>query len=160
MPAAAQSRKRPPAAEDAGRHGGDAESGKSLKRTILQPGYARPYEQTPIYSRVPGYVESAGGHRRPGEERAICWQGCDVPELEKDFKAKTARVGQAEAQVKQARAAYEAAKANVETTKANVLEAFAAIARGEAEFKRWTAEVERGRDCRPAWSTTSKRSMK
>ena len=27
-----------------------------MKRTILQPGYTKPYEQTPIYARVEGYV--------------------------------------------------------------------------------------------------------
>jgi HlyD family secretion protein len=128
---------------------------QAIKRTILQPGFAKPYEQTPIYSRVPGYVGDVPGNKdqedkhiadigdevKKGNPLATLW----VPELEKDFKSKEARVGQAEAQVKQADATYEAAKANVETTKANVLEAHAAIARGEAEVKRWTAELDRGK---------------
>jgi RND family efflux transporter MFP subunit len=116
-----------------------------LKRTILQPGYAKPYEQTPIFSRVAGYVDSVpvdiGDQVKEGQLLALV----RVPELEKELNAKVARVGQAEAQVQQSRAAYEAAKANVETTKANILEAFAAIARGEADYERWGAEVERGR---------------
>ena len=29
---------------------------KSLERTIVQPGFTRPYEQSPIYARVQGYV--------------------------------------------------------------------------------------------------------
>ncbi len=126
-----------------------------LKRTILQPGFARAYEQTPIYSRVAGYVGDVPGNKdkddkhiadigdevKKGRPLATLW----VPELEKALNSKIARVSQAEAQVKQAVATFEAAKANVETTKANVLEAYAAIARGEAEYKRWTAELERGK---------------
>ena len=126
-----------------------------MKRTILQPGFARAYEQTPIYSRVAGYVGDVPGNKdqedkhiadigdevKKGKPLATLW----VPELEKDLKSKEARVTQAGAQVNQADATYEAAKANVDTTKANVLEAYAAIARGEAEFKRWTAELERGK---------------
>jgi HlyD family secretion protein len=126
-----------------------------LKRTILQPGFAKAYEQTPIYSRVAGYVGDVPGNKekedkhiadigdevKKGKPLATLW----IPELEKDLTSKIARVSQAEAQVKQAVANFEAAKANVDTTKANVLEAYAAIARGEAEFKRWTAELERGK---------------
>jgi RND family efflux transporter MFP subunit len=126
-----------------------------LRRTILQPGYARPYEQTPIYSRVAGYVDSVPvdiGDEVKGEtgkgiqvSKGQLLATVLVPEKETELKAKEARVGQARAQLQQSRAAYEAAKANIETTKANVLEAIAAIARGEAEYLRWQAEHERGK---------------
>jgi HlyD family secretion protein len=116
---------------------------------ILQPGYAKPYEQTPIYARVPGYVgevnvdigDQVRGPRHDAEGKEIepgtLLAKLRVPELEKDVKAKEARVGQASAQVKQADASYEAAKANVKTTEAMV-------ARSEAEYKRWTSELKRG----------------
>lgn len=119
---------------------------QAIQRTILQPGYARPYEQTPIYARVPGYVKDVpvdiGDEVKQGQLLAKLW----VPELEKELNAKEARVAQADAQLKLNRAALEAAKANVETARANVLEAFAAIARGEAEFIRWEAELKRGKN--------------
>ena len=81
-----------------------------LKRTILQPGFARAYEQTPIYSvagyvgDVPGYGKEVnrcdiGDEVKKGKLLAKLW----VPELEKDFKAKErARRARPKAQVKQA----------------------------------------------------------
>ena len=76
---------------------------QSIRRTIRQPGCAKAYEQTPIYSRVAGYVESVpvdiGDQIKEGQLLARV----QVPELEKDLNAKVARVGQAEAQVQQAR---------------------------------------------------------
>jgi HlyD family secretion protein len=117
---------------------------QALQLTILQPGFAKPYEQTPIYARVPGYVGEVKVDIGDRVKKGDLLAKLRVPELEKDVKSKEARVGQAAAQVAQAVASYEAAKANVETAKANVLEAFATIARGEAEYKRWSAEVKRG----------------
>ncbi len=62
-----------------------------LKRTILQPGYAKPYEQTPIYSRVAGYVDSVpvdiGDQVKEGQLLALV----RVPELAKELNAKVAR---------------------------------------------------------------------
>jgi HlyD family secretion protein len=118
---------------------------QSLKRTILQPGYAKPYEQTPIYARIPGYVSEVKVDIGDQVKKGDLLASLRVPELEQELNAKAARAAQAKAQVKQSRAALEAAKANVETTRAYVLEAFAAIARGEAEYLRWQAELERGK---------------
>jgi HlyD family secretion protein len=118
---------------------------QNLQRMILQPGFLQPYEQTPIYSRVPGYLEivnvDIGDHLKKGDLLAKVW----VPELVQDLNAKTARAEQAEAQIKQARANLDAAKANVDTAKAHLVEADAGIPRAEAEYKRWVAEVERSK---------------
>lgn len=121
---------------------------QSMKRSILQPAYTKAYEQTPIYSRVPGYVEKVpvdiGDEVKKGDPLAIQW----VPELKQELISKTARADQADAVLRQTRAAFAAAKANVQTAKANVSEAFAAIARGEAEYARWEKEVKRNEKLR------------
>ncbi len=102
---------------------------QTLVRTILQPGFVLPYEQTPIYARVPGYVEAVyvdiGDHVKKGAPLTKLW----VPELVQDLNSKTARVDQAEAQVKQTRANLKAAEANVETAKAQLAEADAGVPR-------------------------------
>ena len=117
---------------------------RDLERTILQPGYARPYEQTPIYARVQGYVDEVaadlGDHPKEGQLLARL----RVPELEQDWKSKSARAEQAMAQVKQAAEGLEAARANVETAKASILDMAAAIAKADAEQLRWQTEYERG----------------
>jgi HlyD family secretion protein len=118
---------------------------QTLTRMILQPGWVRAYEQTPIYARVPGYVDNVpvdiGDHVAKGQLLAKLW----VPELEKDLQSKAARVAQAEAQVSQARESLEAAKANVETAKAQVSVALAGVKRAEAEYMRWAAERDRAK---------------
>ncbi len=116
---------------------------QTLTRVIVQPGYLKAYEQTPIYARIQGYVEAVdadiGDHVKKGQLLAKL----RVPELENDWQAKTARADQAGAQVDQTRAALEAAHANVATAEAQVGVALAGMSRAEAEYMRWHAEYER-----------------
>jgi HlyD family secretion protein len=116
---------------------------QTLTRVILQPGYVKAYEQTPIYARIQGYVDAVdvdiGDHVKKGQLLAKL----KVPELENDWQAKAARADQAAAQVDQTRAALDAAKANVATVEARVGVALAGISRAEAEYMRWHAEFER-----------------
>jgi HlyD family secretion protein len=118
---------------------------QTLTRMILQPGFVKAYEQTPIYARIQGYVEEVkadiGDHVKKGQLLAKL----RVPEWEKDWQAKIARVEQAAAQIDQAKESWEAAKANVETAKAQVGVAKAGVDRAEAEYQRWQAEFDRGK---------------
>jgi HlyD family secretion protein len=117
----------------------------TLTRLIMQPGWLRAYEQTPIYARVPGYVETVpvdiGDHVTKDQLLAKLW----VPELEKDLQAKSARADQAAAFVHVAQQSWDAAKANVETARAQVSVALAGIKRAEAEYQRWVAERDRAK---------------
>jgi HlyD family secretion protein len=117
---------------------------QTFMRTIMQPGFVKAYEQTPIYARIQGYVDAVevdiGDHVKKDQLLAKL----RVPELEKDWQAKAARADQAAAQVDQAKAALEAARANVATAEAQVGVALAGISRAEAEYQRWIAEKERG----------------
>lgn len=117
---------------------------QTITRVVRQPGWVRAFEQTPIYSKIAGYVEHVhvdiNSRVKKGDLLLTMW----VPEMEQDYNAKKARVAQAEADIKQAEQALAAAGANVNTAAAAVSEAEAGIEKAEADYKRWTAEYERG----------------
>ena len=118
---------------------------KSLERTIVQPGFTRPYEQSPIYARVQGYVGKVNVDRGYFVKEGTVLATVLVPELEKELHAKFARVKQAEAQREQAVEALAAASANVKTYHALILETAAAITEAKAKEQRWDSEYHRTR---------------
>ncbi len=119
---------------------------QTITRRIEQPGYVKPYEQTPICSKIAGYVQEVhvdiGDHVRKGDLLAKLW----VPEMEQDLKAKEARVRQAVAEVTQAEQGLGAATANVDTAAAQIREAKAGVKQAEADFLRRQTEYTRGKD--------------
>jgi HlyD family secretion protein len=117
---------------------------QSLIRQVRQPGWVRAFEQTPIYSKIPGYVEQVNVDIDSRVKKGDLLVKLFVPELEKDYDAKKARVTQAEADIKQAEQALLAAEASVNTAAAIVSEAEAGVEKAEADFKRWSAEYDRG----------------
>jgi HlyD family secretion protein len=116
---------------------------QTIYRLIQQPGYIRPYEETPIYSKIAGYVQEItvdkGSQVHKGDLLIKLW----VPEMEQDLAAKEAQVEQARAGVRQSEEGLKAAAADVNTAAALVSESKANVAQSEAEFSRWTAEYER-----------------
>jgi HlyD family secretion protein len=120
-------------------------SRRTLVRVIQQPGWIKPYEQTPIYAKIAGYVQKVnvdiGDHVHKGDLLAELW----VPEMEQDLKAKEARVSQSVADVKVADEGLKAANANVDTAEAFVNEAIAGVHQAAADYQRWQAEYERGK---------------
>jgi HlyD family secretion protein len=116
---------------------------KTIVRLIKQPGYIRPYEQTPVYSKIAGYVEEVnvdkGSRVRKGDLLVKLW----VPEMEQDLAAKKAQVDQANAEVTQAEEGLNAADANVNTAEANVTEANAGVGQADADYQRWSLECVR-----------------
>jgi RND family efflux transporter MFP subunit len=116
---------------------------KTLERRCEQPGEIAAYEETPIYAKVAGYVQSVnvdiGDKIKQGQTLAVL----SVPELMEELKQKEALVIQANSQVAQANAAVEVAKAAVETADAKLTGAQASVARTAAEIERWKSESSR-----------------
>jgi HlyD family secretion protein len=115
----------------------------TVSRFIRQPGYIRPYEQTPIYSKIAGYVEQVlvdkGSRVHKGDPLVKLW----VPEMEQDLHAKQAQVRQSKAELKQSEQGLIAARANVNTAAALLNDAKAGINQAEADYSRWGAEFKR-----------------
>lgn len=118
---------------------------QDLTREVQQPGFLRPYEVTPIYTKIAGFAKEPrhdiGDHVTKDELLVELY----VPEVVQDLHVKEARVDQAEADLEQAEENAKAAKANYDSAEADVKARFAAINSADAEVKRWHAEEERSR---------------
>src|SRR5580692_2481618 len=116
---------------------------QTITRKIQQPGYIKAYEQTPIYSKIAGYVEEVkvdiGQSVKKGDLLLMMY----VPEMVQDLNAKEARVVQAKAEVVQAEEAFKAAEANVNTQVALVVDTKQGIEQARAENERWDKEYDR-----------------
>lgn len=128
---------------------------KTLRRVMDQPGAIEAFEETPLFARIPGYVQKVyvdigdrvqgprvdakGKQLQPGQVLAEL----SVPEMEEELRQKQALVVQAEAEVEQTQGTLEAAEANVDTAKAMIREAEAARARAQATYDRWESEYKR-----------------
>ena len=119
---------------------------QTIARLIQQPGYVKAYEETPIYSKIAGFLD-----KEPKVDKGSVVHKGDllvqlrVPEMEADVRSKEARVRQATAEIKQAEETLHAAAANVQTSDALVKEADAGVHQSEADSKRWRAEWERAK---------------
>src|SRR5262249_17854911 len=92
----------------------------TVRRHVRQPGYVQPFEQTPDFAKIPGYVQKVnvdiGDRGAKGDVLAQLW----VPELEVEVAQKKALVGQAEAELKQAKEAVVVAEADFKSAEAKV----------------------------------------
>ncbi len=117
---------------------------KDLTREVQQPGFLRPYEQTPIYTKIAGFAYEPqydiGDYVRKGATMLELY----VPEVVQDLRLKAAKVEQAKADKDAADAAKEAADAGVHAADADVKAKTAGIASAIAQVKRWQAEEDRG----------------
>ncbi len=109
---------------------------RTLTRSIAQPGRIQAFEQTPIYAKIPGYVQKwnvdIGDEVHKGDVLAELW----VPELVSELNVK-------KVQVEQAKKALALAKSQVETARALVKEAEAALGRARALHDYWKGQSER-----------------
>jgi HlyD family secretion protein len=116
---------------------------KTLERHTDQPGQIMAQEETPIYAKIAGYVQSVpvdiGDELKQGQTLAMLL----VPELNEEKKQKEALVAQAHAQVVQANSAVDVAHAAIETANAKVAAAKAAITKTDADVERWKSESAR-----------------
>jgi RND family efflux transporter MFP subunit len=135
---------------------------KPLRKTLVlnttQPARIEAFEETPIFSKLAGYIEKV--HVDIGDKVSLNQPlvTLHVPEVSDDVRQKTALVAQAEAQLRQATAAIAASKAAVETADAKVSEAKAAVTRANAEHERWESEYGRVKQLAANGSVTEKLS--
>ncbi|MGQ0634547.1 MAG: efflux RND transporter periplasmic adaptor subunit [Planctomycetaceae bacterium] len=128
---------------------------KPLTRRSEQPGQIEAYEETPLYSKVAGYLarihvdigdsvtgpkfDAQGNLVQPGQVLAEI----SVPELDDELRQKQALVGQAQAHVKQAAAAVRVAEAAQASAQSRLDEARSAVDRAQADYDRCKSEFER-----------------
>ncbi len=116
---------------------------KTLIRRVEQPGEIHAFEQTPLYSKVTGFISKVhvdiGDRVKAGQLLAEI----SIPEYEQELKQKQAMVAQAAAETTQAQAAIKVAKSSLRSAQSLATEAAAGIDRHEAEYKRATSEFER-----------------
>jgi multidrug efflux pump subunit AcrA (membrane-fusion protein) len=118
---------------------------ETIRRSIVQPGYLSSYEETPIYTKLAGYLKEVnvdiGDKIKNKQLLGLLW----VPEVEKDVAVKEARVRQGKADVTLAQEMLEVARANVETREAKVDEAKKGQERAKSECARskneWLQDV-------------------
>ena len=125
---------------------------KTLRRESVQPGQIEAFEQTPLFVKLPAYVEKLyvdiGDRVEPDKPVADLW----IPELHDEARQKEAMVAYANAGIKQAAAAVLAARQAVATAEAGLREA-----RGRHD-PRAEANMNGGsRNTRGSWSWTASR---
>jgi RND family efflux transporter MFP subunit len=116
---------------------------QTIRRSIEQPGTVEPFERTPVYAKIAGYVRKVnvdiGDRVKEGQELAELW----VPELEEEWKQKQALVAQTKAEVTQGESALAAARASYDTAVALVEVEKADKERADALAIRWQSEYQR-----------------
>ncbi len=117
-----------------------------LRRYILQPGILKSYEETPIYTKLAGFLQpitvDIGDRITKGELLAELW----VPEVAEAVRVKQSKVEEGKADVTQAEETLKAAEANIVTWQARVDEAKASVIRTQALLFRWDEEYKRNLD--------------
>jgi RND family efflux transporter MFP subunit len=117
---------------------------RDLTHRIVQPGYLRPYEQTPVYAKISGYVEAVNVDLGDKVKKDQVLAKLSVPEVVEDLNVREARVQQADADLIQAGETVRAARATRESSRAKIQETEAGIAKAESDVQRWQAESDRG----------------
>lgn len=119
---------------------------KTLTLTSIQPARVAAIEQTPLHSRVSGYVAEVlvdyGDPVKAGQPLIKL----SVPELEVDVVQKQALIDQAASEVKQAEAVKRAAESAVVTANSKVKEAEARLVKTQADVHRWHLQCTRYKD--------------
>jgi RND family efflux transporter MFP subunit len=116
---------------------------KSLSHAIAQPGEIQAYYQTPIYARIPGYVDKVHKDIDDRVEEGEVLAELSVPEMDEELNQKEALVGQARAEIEQATKLLASAEADIESAAAKVKEAEASRERVNAERRRAESQYER-----------------
>jgi RND family efflux transporter MFP subunit len=116
---------------------------KTLRLETTQPARIVAFEETPLYSKLAGYVDQVlvdiGDRVTKDQVLVRLW----VPELVEDYKQKEAVARQAAAAIEQAKASSRAAEAAVATRVSQVHEANAGVERAVADLTHAQAELNR-----------------
>jgi HlyD family secretion protein len=134
--------------------------GKPQRKTLIvsttQPARIEAFENTPVFSKLAGYVNKVHVDIGDKVSRDQTLVTLHEPELLDVVQQKTALVAQAEAQLKQAATTIDAAKAAVDTADAKVAEANAGATRANSEGERWKSEYGRVKELAANGSVTAK----
>jgi HlyD family secretion protein len=118
---------------------------KDLTREVVQPGWLRPYEVTPIYTKIAGFAKEPRYDLGDYVKKDDLLVELDVPEVVQELHVKEAKIEQADADLLQAKATADAAKAGVDAAFADIDAKRAAVRSAEAAVIRWAAEDERAK---------------
>jgi HlyD family secretion protein len=116
---------------------------KTLQLFTEQPGRVVAFEETPILSKLPGYVESVQFDIGDKVSRGQVLLRIHAPEYKDQLEQKRGLLGQAAAQIKQAEAALVAAEAAANSAMSMVAQAEAGVGRTDAQYARWDSELKR-----------------
>jgi RND family efflux transporter MFP subunit len=116
---------------------------RTVSHKIEQPGEIQAFEQTPMYARLAGYVETVSKDIGDRVEQDEVLAELSVPEKEEEYQQKKALAEQAEAEVEQAKRLLDAAEAAVTNAGARLKEAESARLRAAAELRRAESQYER-----------------
>jgi RND family efflux transporter MFP subunit len=129
---------------------------KTLELRTMQPARIAAFEQTPLHSKLAGYVQQVHvdiGDRVKKDSPLVILA---IPELHDELAQKQALVAQAEAEVQQAQSNAEASQAAAETARAKIAEARAVIGRATGEYERAAGEYGRMKKLAENGSVTEK----
>lgn len=114
-----------------------------FRHVVQQPAWVNPFEETPIYAKIAGYVQEVnaeiGSRVKKNDVLINLW----VPEMVQELKQKDAMVAQAKIEIDQAESAVSVAKARLQTATSLVAEAKAGAKRAAAQNERWKSELKR-----------------
>jgi RND family efflux transporter MFP subunit len=116
---------------------------KTLRRESVQPGQIEAFEQTPLFVKLPAYVQKLHVDIGDRVEAGQLLADLFLPELKDEFHQKEAALVQAEAEIDLAAAMVRAADAAVATARANVSAAEAGSLRADADLLRWQSQFAR-----------------
>ena len=127
-----------------------------LVLATTQPGRIEPFEQTPLFAKVAGYVDSVAVDIGDVVKKGDVLVRLSVPELADELHQKEALVAQAEAEAQQAESLITASRAAAETAKSRIAEADAGLIRARADVERWKSEHDRIEELASKGSVTQK----
>ena len=115
-------------------------AGRRSASIASQPGQIEAFEQTPLFVKLPAYVEKLYVDIGDRVEKDKPLADLSIPELHDEARQKDAMVVHAKAGVQQASAAVLAAEKAVDTAEANLREAQAGTIRALGQYERWKSE--------------------
>jgi HlyD family secretion protein len=129
---------------------------KSLNLTTTQPGRITAYEETPITSKLSGYVESVAVDIGSMVTKGQVLIKLAVPEMKDELAQREALLAQAHAELKQANSSMLAAEAGITAAEAGIQEAMAGRGRATATLEQIKSESGRIQQLAKTGSVTSK----
>ncbi len=116
---------------------------RTIRYTVEQPGRIEPFEQTPLYTKIAGYVRTVHVEIGNRVEKGDLLVELDVPELVEAHHGKEALVVQARLGIAQAEQSVRVIEASLATARADVEVSRAAQEKAVATLQRWQSEYKR-----------------